>query len=118
MMEVAAPHIRRIIAIGMYCGPRIGPSELFRLRWADVDLDAAQLNMPSASKADGPDGRFVPLRGDLVALMRGWQDEDSAFPPSCRKNRPWPPVFGGHFFCHLADFLHFFVYDNAALSYR
>lgn len=78
MMEVAAPHIRRIIAIGMYCGPRIGPSELFRLRWADVDLDAAQLNMPSASKADGPDGRFVPLRGDLVALMRRWQDEDSA----------------------------------------
>lgn len=43
-----------------------------------MDLDAAQLNMPSASKADGPDGRFVPLRGDLVALMRRWQDEDSA----------------------------------------
>nr|DAF91424.1 MAG TPA: hypothetical protein [Myoviridae sp. ctWPU11] len=28
------------------------------------------------------------------------------------------PPNRGHFFCHLADFLHFFVYDNAALLYR
>lgn len=29
MCEHAAPHIRRVLLIGLACGPRIGPSELF-----------------------------------------------------------------------------------------
>lgn len=33
MYKMAAPHIRRVIVLGMAAGPRIGPSELFRLTW-------------------------------------------------------------------------------------
>ena len=40
MYKMAAPHIRRVIVLGMAAGPRIGPSELFRLAWADVELAA------------------------------------------------------------------------------
>ena len=33
MYKMAAPHVRRVIVLGMAAGPRIGPSELFRLTW-------------------------------------------------------------------------------------
>lgn len=78
MMEVAAPHIRRIIAIGMYCGPRIGPSELFRLRWLDVDLDSRLIRMPNAQKGAEFEARSIPVRDDLLPLLRRWQQADAA----------------------------------------
>lgn len=76
MMEVAAPHIRRIIAIGMYCGPRIGPSELFRLTWGDVELEAGYMRMPNAAKGAKDDSRIVPIRDDILPLLREWREED------------------------------------------
>lgn len=48
MRDVAAPHVARVITLGMMAGPRIGPSELFRLRWDDVDLDAGIIRTPVA----------------------------------------------------------------------
>ena len=38
LLRVAAPHIQRVILLGIYTGARIGPSELFSLKWDDVDL--------------------------------------------------------------------------------
>ena len=38
LYDAAAPHIQRVIVLGMATGARIGPSELFRLRWSDVDV--------------------------------------------------------------------------------
>ena len=38
LLRVAAPHIQRVILLGIYMGARIGPSELFSLKWNDVDL--------------------------------------------------------------------------------
>ena len=34
--RLSAPHTRRLIVLAMAAQPRIGPSELFRLAWADV----------------------------------------------------------------------------------
>ena len=66
MYRVAAPHVRRVIVLGMAAGPRIGPSELFRLAWDDVDLAAGIIRMPNAHKGAGADSRIVPVRDDKI----------------------------------------------------
>lgn len=74
----AAPHVRRVIALGMATGARIGPSELFRLRWTDIDTRAAALRMPNAAKGARAEAREVPLRADVLRLLLRWEKEDAA----------------------------------------
>ncbi len=76
MYRVAVPHIRRVIVLGMAAGPRIGPSELFRLTWADVELAAGYMRMPNAAKGAKEDSRIVPIRDDILPLLRAWEEED------------------------------------------
>lgn len=78
MAKMAAPHVRRVIVLGMAAGPRIGPSELFRLRWEDVDLDAAIIRMPNAHKGAREESRIVPVRDDVLPLLRQWAEADAA----------------------------------------
>ena len=78
ILDVAAPHVQRVIILGLCAGPRIGPSELFRLEWKDVDLAAAMLRMPSARKNHLEDGRDIPIRGDLLPILYAWWRHDSA----------------------------------------
>lgn len=66
MYKMAAPHIRRVIVLGMAAGPRIGPSELFQLAWADVELAAGYMRMPNAAKGAKEDSRVVPIRDDIL----------------------------------------------------
>ena len=76
MYRVAVPHIRRVIVLGMAAGPRIGPSELFRLTWADVELAAGYMRMPNAAKGAKEDSRIVPIRDAILPLLRAWEEED------------------------------------------
>lgn len=77
--KVAAPHIQRVIVLGMSTGARIGPSELFRLRWSDVDLENAVLRMPNADKGGSKlEAREVPIREDIVELLKQWEHDDTA----------------------------------------
>lgn len=78
MAKAAAPHVRRVIVLGMAAGPRIGPSELFRLRWEDVDMDAGIIRMPNAHKGAREESRIVPVRDDVLPLLRQWAAEDAA----------------------------------------
>lgn len=78
MYKAAAPHVRRVIVIGMAAGPRIGPSELFRLRWCDVDLTAGIIRMPNAHKGAREESRLVPVRDDVLPLLRQWAGADAA----------------------------------------
>lgn len=78
LYAVAASHVQRVIALGMATGARIGPSELFRLRWTDVDTRAAVLRMPNAAKGVPLEAREVPLRPDVLRLLRRWEKEDAA----------------------------------------
>ena len=78
LYAAAASHVQRVIALGMATGARIGPSELFRLRWADVDTRAAVLRMPNAAKGAPLEAREVPLRPDVLRLLRRWEKEDAA----------------------------------------
>ena len=83
MYKVAAPHIRRVIVLGMAAGPRIGPSELFRLAWTDVELAAGYMRMPNAAKGAKEDSRIVPIRDDILPLLRAWKEEDE------QRGCPW-----------------------------
>ena len=73
LYAVAAEHVQRVIALGMGMGPRIGPSELFRLRWLDVDLDSRLIRMPNARKGAEFEARSIPVRDDLLPLLRRWR---------------------------------------------
>jgi integrase len=83
LYEAAAPHVQRVIVLGMTAGPRIGPSELFRLRWSDVDTRAGMIRMPNAHKGARDESREVPVHKSVIALLRQWQTEDAGL--SC----PW-----------------------------
>lgn len=78
LLEAAAPHVQRVIILGLCAGPRIGPSELFRLEWKDVDFSTGMLRMPSAQKNEREDGRDIPIRSGLVQIMRTWRHHDQA----------------------------------------
>lgn len=75
--EAAAPHIKRVVMLGLSTGARIGPSELFRLKWCDVDIESGIIRMPNAHKGALDEARDVPIRDDIVALLRQWQAEDA-----------------------------------------
>lgn len=77
LYATAAPHVQRVIALGMATGARIGPSELFRLRWTDIDTRGAVLRMPNAAKGARAEAREVPLRQDVLRLLRRWEAEDA-----------------------------------------
>jgi integrase len=78
LYATAAPHVRRVIVLGMTAGPRIGPSELFRLRWSDVDTRTGMIRMPNAHKGAADESRDVPMHKDALPLIRQWQAEDAA----------------------------------------
>lgn len=77
MRDVAAYHVARVITLGMMAGPRIGPSELFKLRWEDVDLDAGIIRMPNARKGARAESRLIPVRDDVLPELRRWWEEDA-----------------------------------------
>lgn len=73
----AATHIRRVLMFGTYCGPRIGPSELFRLRWDCVDFSLKIIYMPNANKGAREESREIPIRRDFLHVLRDWAREDA-----------------------------------------
>lgn len=77
MLRAASPHIQRIIMIGIYAGPRIGPSELFRLEWKDVDLENAMFRMPNAKKSSFNESRDIPIHPNLLTAMIQWSKQDA-----------------------------------------
>ena len=80
MYQHASPHVQRVLVLGLACGPRIGPSELFSLQWKDVDLDAGIIHMPNADKGVREESRSIPIRDDILPLMKEWKNKDGKCP--------------------------------------
>lgn len=78
MYEVAPEIIRRVIVLGAFFGMRVGPSEMFRLLWQDVDFPAQLVRVPSANKNAREPWREVPIREEIAPLMQSWQARDYA----------------------------------------
>ena len=80
MLAYAVPHLQRVIILGYHLGARIGPSELFRLKWQNVDFEQRIVHMPNAAKASGDDFRPVPVRDDLLSKLMEWHVADGICP--------------------------------------
>ena len=77
LVSAAQPHIARVIIIGAQCGVRVGPSEMFRLTWADVDFQRGVLHVEGAKKNAHSPWREVPIRDELLEVMKHWKAEDT-----------------------------------------
>lgn len=75
--RAAASHIKRVVLLGMALGPRIGPSELFRLEWSRVDLQERIVYMPNAKKGARAADRAIPIPKDALEALRAWAKEDA-----------------------------------------
>ena len=74
--QVAAPHLKRVIILGMYFGIRIGSSELFKLTWEHVDLENKVIHVPGSLKNTNCLLRDVPIKSDLLPLIKSWRADD------------------------------------------
>lgn len=76
IMAVAHEHIVRVIILGAQLGVRVGPCELLRLTWDDVDLDSRLLRVHGAKKNPNAPWREVPIRQALIPLFTEWRNRD------------------------------------------
>lgn len=76
MYNVAPQHIQRVILLGISTGIRVGPSELFRLRWCDIDFDNNIINVPNANKGANIECREVPIKDEIKDILINWYDQD------------------------------------------
>ena len=76
LIHKASPHVARVVLLGYATGARIGPSELFRLRWSNVDIERRSIRMPTAGKGSAQAYRGIPLKEELVPLMLQWKNVD------------------------------------------
>ena len=66
----AAQHIQRVIVLGTQCGVRIGPSELLKIKWSDVDLNHSVIHVPAAKKNIHEPWRDVPIKSECFLSLR------------------------------------------------
>jgi integrase len=76
ILGAARGHIYRAIMMAVFLGVRVGPSELFRLKWSDVDFERAVIRVWSAAKNPKRPYRDIPIRAGLLEEMKGWHLED------------------------------------------
>lgn len=76
ILRYASPHIQRVVIIGAKLGVRIGPSELFKMRWEHVDLERGIVRVQAAKKNRKEPWREVPIMGALLQQFREWRLED------------------------------------------
>ena len=67
LYAAASPPLQRVIVLGYYLGMRVGPSELLKLTWADIDLAAAVVRVPNANKGNAEPWREVPITPEVAA---------------------------------------------------
>lgn len=78
IVQVASPHIVRVVVIGSQCGVRVGPSELLRMKWTDIDIHQRVIHVRGAKKNQNAEWRDVPIRTSLVPVFSAWKDADAA----------------------------------------
>ena len=76
MLEAAPPHLQRVIIMASRFGCRVGSSELLKLRWQDVDWSRNVLCIHAAKKNLSEPVREVPIRQELIPLLRRWHADD------------------------------------------
>jgi integrase len=67
ILRYRAPHLKTVILIALYTGLRRG--EIFRLRWADIDLETGFLTVRNSKTISGR-GRRVNLNGSIQKTLQ------------------------------------------------
>ena len=67
--KVAPEHIQKVLVLGISTGVRIGPSELFKLKWSDIDFDKNIIYISNADKGVNNSKRIVPIRTDIRDIL-------------------------------------------------
>jgi len=75
ILACATEHLARAILIGFYTGVRPGRSEMFALRWSNIDWRQRTIWIRAARK-HGPAARMVPLHPDLLDRLLSWHRSD------------------------------------------
>lgn len=72
----ANEHIQRVIVLGSQMGIRVGPSELFDLKWTDIDIKNSVIHLRAAKKNRIEPLRDIPIRKTLIKELQSWRDAD------------------------------------------
>lgn len=75
LAEVACPQLQAIIALSRYGGLRV-PTEVLRLTWQDVDLEAGRLTVRASKTEHHEDGgvRYCPIFPELRPFLKRLYD--------------------------------------------
>lgn len=76
LYKVSPTHLKRVLILGFMFGMRVGPCELLRLKWDDINLTHAVIRIPNAKKGIGEPWREVPIKTGLLPLFQKWKEED------------------------------------------
>ncbi len=76
LCAIAPHHILRVILLGAQLGVRVGPSELLKMTWNDIDLVRGIARVRAAKKRPDQPWREVPIRDSLLTMMRDWHRND------------------------------------------
>jgi integrase len=71
----SAEHLKRAIYVSYFTGLRPGESELYQLKWQDVDFDGRVIFIRSAQKG-GPRARSVPIHEKFFKKLWRWHQSD------------------------------------------
>jgi integrase len=77
IIKNAAPHVVRAMLVSYYTGLRPGVSELFTLKWDNIDWNEQTITIISAEKGGLP-VRTVPINPHLLSWLKKWAIEDAA----------------------------------------
>ena len=76
ILKAAIDHVRRVVVIGVGTGCRVGPSELFDLRWSHVSQDCTKIRIYSADKNPNIPHRDIDLKPAVTVALRVWREID------------------------------------------
>lgn len=77
ILLAASDHVRRVVVIGVGTGARVGPSELFDVKWSDLSPDCKTLRIHSADKNTAISCRDIDLKPTVTVALRIWREIDA-----------------------------------------
>lgn len=94
ILQDSKPHLQRAILLAFGMGVRVGVSELFRIKWDDVDLRTGYIKVKSAHKNKDMPFRFVKIAPELHVQLTLWFRADlfSKKKDEDKKQRPFDYV--------------------------